>query len=79
MCNGYDDNICLFDYSGRSKLNNELPVITEWKSDFVPSTKSSEELELLPNNLTPFTKIKTQLSNWLLGLNFEITLASKPC
>ena len=64
---GYDDNICLFDYSGRSKLNNELPVITEWKSDFVPSTKSSEELELLPNNLTPFTKIKhnCQTGRWV--------------
>ena len=22
-----------------SKLDNELPVITEWKSDFVPSNK----------------------------------------
>lgn len=67
VCNGYDDNICLFDYSGGSKLDNELPVITEWKSDFVPPTKSSEELELLPNNLTPFTKIKhnCQTGRWV--------------
>lgn len=42
-------------------------MITEWKSDFVPSTKSSEELELLPNNLTPFTKIKhnCQTGRWV--------------
>ncbi|KAF6070687.1 WD domain, G-beta repeat family protein [Candida albicans] len=67
VCNGYDDNICLFDYSGGSKLDNELPVITEWKSDFVPPTKSSEESELLPNNLTPFTKIKhnCQTGRWV--------------
>ena len=80
VCNGYDDNICLFDYSG-GKIHNELPVITEWKSDFVPSTtpqhhkntttssKNSGELmlELLPNNLTPFTKIKhnCQTGRWV--------------
>ncbi|KAL6451439.1 hypothetical protein SBY92_002780 [Candida maltosa Xu316] len=48
VCNGYDDNICLFNYNG----TEDLPVIN---------------YDELPDNLTPFTKIRhnCQTGRWV--------------
>ncbi|KAI5955987.1 hypothetical protein KGF57_003473 [Candida theae] len=64
VCNGYDDQICIFNY-------NEDPKITSWKSDYMPDYKAikrenSEEITL-PNNLHPVNKIRhnCQTGRWV--------------
>ncbi|EMG47316.1 WD repeat-containing protein [Candida maltosa Xu316] len=71
VCNGYDDNICLFNYNG----TEDLPVITEWDSTYQPSTTkknnkkeaTGDDYDELPDNLTPFTKIRhnCQTGRWV--------------
>ncbi|KAG7664994.1 uncharacterized protein J8A68_001459 [[Candida] subhashii] len=71
VCNGYDDNICLFDYSGGEDTG--LSVITEWGSDYVPhqsrkrKAAGGEEQDLIPDNLKPFNKIRhnCQTGRWV--------------
>ncbi|ODV82093.1 WD40 repeat-like protein [Suhomyces tanzawaensis NRRL Y-17324] len=60
VCNGYDDNIALFDYNG----TKELSPITQWASDYVVPSKDEE---IVPDNLTPFTKIRhnCQTGRWV--------------
>ncbi|RLV92477.1 hypothetical protein JA1_003151 [Spathaspora sp. JA1] len=65
VCNGYDDNICLFNYNG-SKTES---VITEWEDTYISPVKVEEEQEdgAIPDNLTPFTKIRhnCQTGRWV--------------
>ncbi|EGV60691.1 hypothetical protein PSN45_001535 [Yamadazyma tenuis] len=65
VCNGYDDNICIFDLSG----NKQQPAVTQWSTDYqVPGkkTQKSEEDEI-PTNLEPFTRIRhnCQTGRWV--------------
>lgn len=78
VCNGYDDNICVFDLSG----SDEVPTITEWTQDYqLPkSSNKTEQLENeIPNNLQPFTKIRhnCQTGRWVSILKSKWQLAPK--
>lgn len=69
VCNGYDDNIYVFDLSG----NDQLPLVNEWKQDYTPNFKKSkkkdddEEVELPLDTIKPFTKIRhnCQTGRWV--------------
>lgn len=67
VCNGYDDQICIFNY-------NKSPEITLWSDDFMPDYKrtsrkqsANEDEIVLPNNLLPVNKIKhnCQTGRWV--------------
>ncbi|KAI5958141.1 hypothetical protein CANMA_004295 [Candida margitis] len=64
VCNGYDDQICIFNY-------NEDPIITDWESNFMPNFKagkhSNDNEIILPNNLHPMNKIRhnCQTGRWV--------------
>lgn len=74
VCNGYDNYILLFNFSG-SEPN--YPLVTTWANDFqpnldskrkkTPKKESDEERETLPENLLPFTKIRhnCQTGRWV--------------
>lgn len=59
VCNGYDDNINLFN------LNDDPPV-TEWSKTYQPNMKKRKEDESI-NNIQPFTKIRhnCQTGRWV--------------
>lgn len=67
ICNGYDDNICVFDLSGTDKV----PVVTKWSKTYqlpkVGKKKEEETENEIPNNLQPFTKIRhnCQTGRWV--------------
>ncbi|KAI3404776.2 hypothetical protein KGF56_002406 [Candida oxycetoniae] len=64
VCNGYDDQICIFNY-------NKEPKITKWQSDYLPNYKHPEvqaiDEIILPDNLKPVNKIKhnCQTGRWV--------------
>ncbi|CAK9442022.1 uncharacterized protein LODBEIA_P58160 [Lodderomyces beijingensis] len=66
VCNGYDDQICIFDYS-------KPPIITKWSDTYMPDYKptrngssKNDDIEL-PENLTPVNRIKhnCQTGRWV--------------
>lgn len=70
VCNGYDDQIAVFDLSGSE---SEKPVL-EWSKDYQPGVelkkrlkRGAEEDATIPTNITPFTKIKhnCQTGRWV--------------
>ncbi|ODV69859.1 WD40 repeat-like protein [Hyphopichia burtonii NRRL Y-1933] len=65
VCNGYDDTINLFDFSGQDGSDK---IITEWSDTYQPGIKSEDEsLEEIPENFKPFTRIKhnCQTGRWV--------------
>lgn len=64
ICNGYDDQICIFNY-------NDEPKITDWKSDYMPNFKAGKHNNadeiILPNNLHAMNKIRhnCQTGRWV--------------
>lgn len=62
VCNGYDDRIKLFDFSGKTK---PYSAITEWLDKYRPEVKKKEEG--VPENLKPFNSIthNCQTGRWV--------------
>lgn len=64
VCNGYEDQICIFNY-------NDNPKITDWGSDYMPDFKPNKNNNpdeiTLPNNLHPMNKIRhnCQTGRWV--------------
>lgn len=63
VCNGYDDKIQIFDYSGKQ---GKMGVITEWSDTFRPPTKDVDE-NGVPFNLKSFKSIShnCQTGRWV--------------
>lgn len=63
VCNGYDDRVNIFDFSGDRK---PFTNISSWSDTYRPSSDTKESDEL-PDNLTPFTSIKhnCQSGRWV--------------
>lgn len=62
VCNGYDDRIQLFDFSGNRK---PYSAIKDWEKNYRPESKNSDET--IPNNLQPFNSIRhnCQTGRWV--------------
>ncbi|WPK24219.1 hypothetical protein PUMCH_001485 [Australozyma saopauloensis] len=63
VCNGYDDKIQIFDYSGAS---NKLKVITSWSDTYQPDEKTKTD-GIVPENLESFKSINhnCQTGRWV--------------
>lgn len=75
VCNGYDDNICVFDLNGAGNIQ----PITQWAKDYqVPTKKKTEENEI-PMSIEPFTKIRhnCQTGRWVSILKSKWQTAPK--
>ncbi|CAH6719871.1 DNA damage-binding protein CMR1 [[Candida] jaroonii] len=75
VCNGYDDNICVFNLDD---YKPGVPPVVEWAKDYQPPFKNKEE-GVVPNNIQPFTKIRhnCQTGRWISILKSKWQTAPK--
>lgn len=78
VCNGYDDNVCVFDLNGGDKV----PPATEWTENYrVPGNKksSTDEEHEVSETIQPFTKIRhnCQTGRWVSILKAKWQAAPK--
>lgn len=76
VCNGYDDRIKLFDFSGNKK---PYSAVQEWAKDYQPEV--GKKADPIPDNLKPFNSIthNCQTGRWvsILKAKWQKTPADK--